>query len=263
MEEPLPGDMVQRKRVVPRRDLFVQELKMFSSIALPLVVVVTASQHFSRIASMIMAGHFGEDSFSGTSIATYLTDVTGFTLLFGMASALESLCGQACGAGLYHKLGMNTYGAIISLIMVCIPISLLWLLLDKLLIFTGQNHLISAEAGGYAFWLIPALFPYAVLQALIRYLQTQNLILPLVLSSVAALCFHLPVCWAFVFYLKLGNTGAALALGLSYWFNVILLVLYVKYSAACEKTRISFSTDAFLSMGEFIKVAIPSAVTVW
>ena len=114
--------------------------------------------------------------------------------------------------------------------MVCVPILVLWLFLDRLLIFMGQDHLISAEAGRYAFWLIPALFPYAVLQALIRYLQTQSLILPMLLSSVAALCFHLPVCWAFVFYLKLGNAGAALALGLSHWFNVALLVLYVKYS---------------------------------
>lgn len=261
MEEGLLGDEVERKRAVATWDVYVQELKRVSYIALPMVVV-TVSQHFSRVASMMMVGHLGELSLSATSIATSLTNVTGFSLLFGMASALETLCGQAYGAGLYHKLGIYTYGAIISLIVVCIPILVLWLFLDRLLIFMGQDHLISAEAGRYAIWLIPALFPYAILQALIRYLQTQSLVMPMLLSSVAALCFHLPVCWAFVFYLKLGNAGAALALGLSYWFNVALLVLYVKYSAACVKTRISFSRDAFSSMGEFFKFAVPSAVMV-
>lgn len=180
-----------------------------------------------------------------------------------MASALETLCGQAYGAGLYQKLGIYTYGAIISLLLVCIPISILWIFMDKLLVLVGQDHLISAEAGRYAIWLIPTLFPYAVLQALIRYLQTQSVILPMLLSSVAALFFHLPVCWALVFYLKLGNAGAALAIGLSYWFNVILIVLYLKYSAAGEKTRVSFSADVFSSIGEFFKFAVPSSVMVW
>ncbi|KAL3525493.1 hypothetical protein ACH5RR_013865 [Cinchona calisaya] len=264
MEEALLGDsnkVESKRREVATWDLFVQELKKVSYIAMPMVVV-TVSQHFSRVSSMMMVGHLGELSLSGTSIATSLTNVTGFSLLFGMASALETLCGQAYGGGLYHKLGTCTYAAVISLIMVCIPISVLWLFLDKLLIFIGQDHLISTEAGRYAVWLIPALFPYAVLQALIRYLQTQTLIMPMLLSSVGALCFHLPVCWAFVFYLKLGNAGAALALGLSYWFNVILLVLYVKYSEACERTRITFSSDALLSIGEFFKFAVPSAVMV-
>ncbi|CAI9763549.1 unnamed protein product [Fraxinus pennsylvanica] len=102
--------------------------------------------------------------------------------------------------------------------------------MDKLLIFIGQDPLISVVAGRYAIWLIPTLVPYAILQSLIRYLQTQSLILPMLYSSVAALVFHVPVCWALVFRTKLGNAGAALAIGLSYWLNVILLVIYVNFA---------------------------------
>ena len=182
---------------------------------------------------------------------------------FGMASALETLCGQAYGAGQYQKLGNYTLAAIISLILVCLPISLLWIFMDKLLIFIGQDPLISIEAGKYSIWLIPSLFPYAILQLLVRYLQSQSLILPMVLSSVASLCFHIPMCWALVFKLKLGNGGAAVAIGLSYWLNVIFLGLYVKYSSTCKKTLVSFSKNVFLSIGEFFHFAIPSAVMVW
>ncbi|KAM7520289.1 hypothetical protein LguiB_019251 [Lonicera macranthoides] len=242
--------------------LFMEELKEVCYIAMPMVVA-TVSQSLLRVASMMMVGHLGQLSLSGTAIATSLTNVTGFSLLLGMACALETLCGQAYGAEQYQKLAIYAYAGGISLILVCIPVSFLWIFMDKLLILIGQDPLIAAEAGKFSIWLIPALFPYAILQLLVRYLQTQSLILPMLLSSIAALCFHVPICWAFVFKLELGNAGAALAIGLSYWLNVIVLVLYVKYSSACERTRVSFSSkDVFQSMGEFFRFAIPSAVMV-
>ncbi|XP_073065342.1 protein DETOXIFICATION 14-like isoform X2 [Primulina eburnea] len=241
--------------------LFAEETKKVGYIAAPMVVV-TVSQHLSRVASMMMVGHLGELALSGAAVATSFTNVSGLSLLFGMASALETLCGQAFGAEQYQKLGTYTYASIISLLIVCIPISVLWIFMDKLLIFMGQDPSISVEAGRYAIWLIPTLFPYAILQSLIRYLQTQSLILPMVLSSIAALSFHVPVCWVLVFKANLGIAGAALAIGLSYWLNVILLALYVKYSSTCERTRAAWSGDVLPSVREFFCFAVPSAVMV-
>lgn len=180
-----------------------------------------------------------------------------------MAGALETLCGQAYGAEQYEKLGIYTYTAIISLILVCIPISLLWLFTDKLLILIGQDHSISLIARKYSVCLIPDLFSYAILQSLTRYFQTQSMILPMLFSSCATLCLHIPISWALVFKVNLGSVGAALAISLSYWFNVFLLGLYMNYSSACEKTRPLFSKDVFLSMREFFRFAIPSASMVW
>ncbi|MCD9646094.1 hypothetical protein HAX54_035619 [Datura stramonium] len=243
-------------------DSFIEALKKVSYIAIPMVVV-TVSQHLVRVLSMMMIGHLGELSLSGASVATSLTNVTGFSVILGMASGLETLCGQAYGAEQFKKLGIYTTGAIISLLLVCIPISILWLFVDKILIFMHQDPLISTEAGKYSIWLLISLFPFAILQALVRYLQTQSLILPMVVSSVATLCFHVPICWLFVFKLSFGSAGAAFAIGLSYWFNVLLLGLYVKYSSSCEKTRPYFSSEeVFASIREFFPLAIPSACMV-
>jgi len=86
-----------------------------------------------------------------------------------MAGALETLCGQTFGAKQYHKLGTYTCCAIISLTLVCLPISLLWMFMDKLLIFFGQDPLISLAASKYRIWLILALFGYGILQSLVCY----------------------------------------------------------------------------------------------
>ncbi|KAL0378034.1 UNVERIFIED_CONTAM: protein DETOXIFICATION 14 [Sesamum radiatum] len=209
---------------------------------------------------MMMLGHLDELALSSASIATSLSTVTGYSLIFGMACALETLCGQAYGAKHYQKVGTFTYGAIIWLFVPCIPVCVLWIYTDKLLILLGQDPVISVEAGKFSIWLIPSLFPYAILQSLVRYLQTQSLILPMLLSTVASICLHLPLSWALIFKLKLGNAGAALSIGLSYWLNAIMLGLYVKYSSSCEKTRTSFSKDVLQTTREFFQFAIPSAV---
>ncbi|CAA2996589.1 DETOXIFICATION 14-like [Olea europaea subsp. europaea] len=262
-EEPflLPENKEKAREFASKWVTFGKELNRVNFIALPMIIV-TVSQYLLRVSPMFMLGHLGELSLSSASIATSFSNVTGFSVLFGMSSALETLCGQAYGAQQYQRVGTFTYGAILCLFVACLPVSLLWIYTDKLLILIGQDPSISLEAGKFAIWLIPTLFPYAILQSLVRYLQTQSLILPMLWSSIASLLFHLPLCWAFIFKLNLGNAGAALSIGISYWFNVILLMLFVKYSPTCEKTRVSFSRDVFRTMREFFRFAIPSAVMV-
>ncbi|GER47312.1 MATE efflux family protein [Striga asiatica] len=301
-EQPLLAPHESRDtQTITKWEAFVRELNTVSYIAMPMVVV-SVSQYLLRAVSMMMLGHLGELALSSASIATSLANVTGFSLLVtvlhfsplggtpylslfvsglimrmteecngaaeliinasGMASALETLCGQAYGAQHYQKVGTLTYGAIIWLCLACLPVCVFWIYTDKLLILIGQDPVISAEAGKFAVWMIPSLFPYAILQSLVRYLQTQSLIFPMLVSSLACLCIHFPLSWAFIFKLKLGNAGAALAICISYWLNVIFLGLYVKYSSACQKTHAPFSRNVLRTAGEFFHFAIPSAVMV-
>ncbi|XP_028060179.1 protein DETOXIFICATION 12-like isoform X3 [Camellia sinensis] len=175
------------------------------------MMAVTLSQYLLQVVSIMMVGHLGELSLSSTAIAISLSTVTGFSLLLGMASALETLCGQAYGAQQYKKLGTQTHTAIFSLIIVCLPLSIIWIYMGKILIFIGQDPLISREA---------------------------------------------------VFKSGLNNLGGALAIDISNWLNVIFLVLYMKYSSSCEKTRVPISMDVVRGVGEFFRFAIPSAVMI-
>lgn len=180
-----------------------------------------------------------------------------------MSCALETQCGQAYGAQQYQKFGVQIYTAIVSLVLACLPLSLLWICLGKLLALLGQDPLISQEAGRFALCMIPSLFAYATLQALVRYFLMQSLIGPLYISSSVTLCFHVAFCWLLVFKSGLGSLGAAFSIGTSYWLNVILLALYMRFSADCEKTRVPISMELFHGIGEFFRYAIPSAGMIW
>jgi MATE family multidrug resistance protein len=135
--------------------------------------------------------------------------------------------------------------------------------MDRILITIGQDPEISTVACRYATCLIPALFAYAVLQSLLRYYQSQGLILPMLFSTCATLCFHIPLCWALIFKWELGSNGAALAIDVSYWLNVVFLALYMGFSSSCKKTRVIYWNHIFSSIKEFFRFALPSAVMVW
>ncbi|KAI8527766.1 hypothetical protein RHMOL_Rhmol12G0100100 [Rhododendron molle] len=239
--------------------VLVGEMKRLGFIAAPMVAV-TLSQYLLQVISTMMVGHLGELSLSSTAIATSLSGVTGYSFLLGMACALETLCGQAYGAQQYQKIGTQTYTAIFSLIIVCLPLSILWMNMGKVLILMGQDPLISHEAGKFTKWLVPSIFAYAILQPLVRYFQMQSLTLPMLISSCATLAFHIPLCWVLVFKSGLDNLGGALAIDISIWLNVIFLVLYMRYSSACARTRAPISMDVLRGVGEFFSFAIPSAV---
>ncbi|GAB4840349.1 hypothetical protein Ancab_021116 [Ancistrocladus abbreviatus] len=132
--------------------------------------------------------------------------------------------------------------------------------MGKLLPLFHQDPSISHEAGKFSRCLLPALFGCALLQPLVRYFQTQSLIIPLLVSSAAAFCLHLPICWCLVFKSRLRHLGAAFAVNISIWLNVIFMGLFMKFSPACSKTRAPVTIIVLTQIPQFFRLAIPSAV---
>ena len=180
-----------------------------------------------------------------------------------MRSALETLCGQAYGAKQYHMLGIHTQRAMLVLLCLSIPLSIILYNTTIILTTLGQHRDISAEAGTFSRWMIPGVFAYSLLQCLNRFLQTQNNVFPILVSSGVTTVVHVGFCWVFVFGFGLGSKGTALAISVSYWINVILLVGYINVSPSCAKTWHGLSKQAFYDVLSFIKLAVPSAIMIW
>ncbi|RDX99655.1 Protein DETOXIFICATION 14, partial [Mucuna pruriens] len=117
-------------------------------------------------------------------------------------------------------------------------------------LFFGPSDTILVVAGKYYIWLIYALFSYVVLQALFDPSY----------ACIIVLVLHIPICWVLVFELGLRQNGAALSIGISYWLTIILLILYTKYSTACQKTKIALRSNVLRSNKEFFFLAFPSTL---
>ncbi|XP_010496890.1 PREDICTED: protein DETOXIFICATION 12-like [Camelina sativa] len=256
---------VERVENLSWRDLrdgsFTVELKRLICFAAPMAACVIV-QFMLQMVSMMMVGHLGNLALASASLASSFCNVTGFSFVIGLSCALDTLSGQAFGAKLYRKLGVQTYTAMFCLVLVCIPLSLVWLNMEKLLVFLGQDPAIAHEAGRYAAWLIPGLFAYSALQPLTRFFQNQSLISPLLITSCVVFCIHVPFCWLLVYKSGLGNLGGALAISLSNWLYVFILLSFMFFSSACSETRAPLSMEIFDGIGEFFKYALPSAAMI-
>ncbi|KAK7358176.1 hypothetical protein VNO77_00100 [Canavalia gladiata] len=249
-----------KKSVIERREIF-EEVKQQLWLAGPLISVGLLN-FCIQIISVMFVGHLGKLSLSGASMATSFASVTGLSLMMGMASALDTLCGQSYGAKQHRMLGIHMQRAMLVVMIVSIPLAVIWANTGSILIFIGQDPEISAEAGKYAQLMVPSLFAYGLLQCLNRFLQTQNIVFPMLFSSGVTVLLHLLLCWIMVFKSGLGSRGAPIANSISYWMNVLILTLYVKFSPSCEQTWTGFSKEALHNILSFFRLAIPSALMV-
>ncbi|XP_010537479.1 PREDICTED: protein DETOXIFICATION 16 isoform X2 [Tarenaya hassleriana] len=238
-----------------------EEVKKQTWLSGPLIGV-TLLQFCLQIISLMFVGHLGSLLLSSASVASSFASVSGFTLLMGMASALETLCGQSYGAKFYDELGIQMQRAMIVLLILSVPLSFIWANTTQILLFFRQDESIANHAGSYALFMIPSLFPFGLLQCLNRFLQAQNNVIPLLFCSGITTLLHLILCWVLVLKSGFGLKGAAMAISVSYWVNVILLSCYIKFSSSCSRTWTGFSAEALHDIPAFLKLAVPSALMV-
>nr|XP_043619653.1 protein DETOXIFICATION 16-like [Erigeron canadensis] len=237
------------------------EFKKLLYLAGPLIIMNMLVCASSMI-SLVFVGHLGKLALSGASVATSFVSVTGLSLTVGLSTALETLCDQSFGAAQYHLLGIHMQRAMIVLSSVSVPLAVMWFYAEKMLVFLRQDPEISAEAGLYRRYLIPCLFADALLQCLVRFLQSQKNVIPMMLTTGIMTSLHVLICWIKVFKFGLGSKGAALANAISLWINVMFLSVYVRVSPSCKKTWTGFSKEAFLKIPTYLKLAVPSAIMI-
>lgn len=160
-------------------------------------------------------------------------------------------------------LGIHMQRSLFVLSVVSVFVAIIWANTEPILLAMNQSRAISEEAGSYAYCMIPSLFAYGFLQCIMKFLQSQNIVFPMMLTSGIAALLHILFCWTLVFKYGLGTKGAAMAISLSYWVNVILMALYVNFSSSCKLSWTGFSKKAFHDVLDFLKLAIPSALMLW
>ncbi|KAJ9673924.1 hypothetical protein PVL29_023463 [Vitis rotundifolia] len=221
---------------------------------------------FSRIASYSMnvvtqafAGHLGELELASISIANTVIVGFNFGLLLGMASALETLCGQAFGAKKYHMLGIYMQRSWIVLFLCCFLLLPFYVFATPLLKLLGQPDDVAELSGLVAICLIPLHFSFAFQFPLQRFLQSQLKTGVIAWVSLVAFVIHVFISWLFVYKLEFGIIGTAITLNFSWWILVFGMLGYT-VCGGCPLSWTGFSMQAFSGLWEFVKLSTASGV---
>ncbi|EYU32147.1 hypothetical protein ABFS82_02G165500 [Erythranthe guttata] len=178
--------------------------------------------------------------------------------MLGMASALETLCGQAFGAGEIKMLGVYMQRSWIILTSACVCLLPLYIFSTQILKLLGQRNDLADIAGRFSLYIIPQMFSLAINFPTQKFLQAQSKVGILAWVGFFFLVLHVAILFLFVRVFKWGLAGAAVAYDISAWGIALAQVVYIV--GWCQDSWCGLSWLAFKEMWAFVRLSIASAI---
>ncbi|KAL9449239.1 hypothetical protein AB3S75_011214 [Citrus x aurantiifolia] len=198
---------------------FGYESKRLWKLAGP-AIFTSISQYSLGALTQTFTGRVGELELAAFSVENSVIAGLAFGVMLGMGSALETLCGQAFGAGSIRMLGVYMQRSWVILLITSCVLSPLYVWSPPVLMLFGETAEISNAAGKFALWMLPQLFAYALNFPIQKFLQAQRKVLSDgAWSGFSWLAFA--DLWAF---LKL-SLASAVMLCLEFWYLMLLVVI--------------------------------------
>ncbi|KAJ1290488.1 hypothetical protein BS78_02G247700 [Paspalum vaginatum] len=182
--------------------------------------------YMRSLVSMVFLGRLGQLPLAGGSLALGFANITGYSVLSGLAGGMDPVCGQAFGAGRTDLLRAALRRTVLLLLAASVPVGALWLAMHRVLVAAGQDAHIAATAYAYILCCLPDLAVQCFLHPIRIYLRAQSITLPLTYGAAAALLLHVPINYLLVSVLGLGIRGVALG---GVWTNLNFLLFLVAY----------------------------------
>ncbi|KAI3904031.1 hypothetical protein MKW92_026808 [Papaver armeniacum] len=252
---------LQQHTISWRSSAVVEELKQLYSIAFPMII--TGLLFYGKaVISMLFMGRLGKDVLAGGSLSIGFANITGYSVLSGLAMGMEAISSQAYGAKQWLIMGHALQCTIFILISASLPISFLWLNVEPILVYCGQDPSIASIAATYLAFCLPDLLFQSFINPLKIYLRSQNITQPLMYSAAFALALHAPINYLLVYYLELGLRGISIATVITDLNLLASLLLYLYFTGIHKRSWQGWSLECFREWKPILKLAIPSCISV-
>ncbi|KAK6114765.1 hypothetical protein DH2020_007034 [Rehmannia glutinosa] len=238
----------------PSSSQVVEELKELWSMALP-ITAMNFLVYVRAVVSVLFLGRLGSLELAGGALSIGFTNITGYSVLVGLASGLEPVCSQAYGSKNWNLLSLSLHRMIFILLLATIPIGLLWINFEPIMLFMGQDKEITSTAATYCIYSLPDLLTNTLLQPLRVYLRSQGVTKPQMWCTLMAVAFHIPLNYVLVMVMGVGVPGVAIASVLT---NLHMMVLMMGY--VCVYGKWEWRWDGVGGVGPLMKLAVPSCV---
>nr|XP_060613620.1 multidrug and toxin extrusion protein 2-like [Anolis sagrei ordinatus] len=143
---------------------------------------------------------------------------------------------QTYGSRNVKRVGTILQRGILILLLFCFPCWAIFLNAERILLLCRQDPEVSRLTQVYVMIFIPALPAAFIYQLQIRYLQSQAILLPQVITGVVANVLNIIMNAVFLYTFDLGVVGSAWANTLSQNLQPLLLFLYVWWKKIHKKT---------------------------
>lgn len=244
------------------------EVRVLMRYSVPLIVTFLL-QYSLTVASVFSVGRLGSTELAAVSLSSMTANISGYAIIQGILTCLDTLCAQAYGRKDYNAVGVHFVRCNHLLMLLYVPMFVFWVFFSRpvLLFLVGSGKAeLATLASDYLRILALGLPGFIVFENLKHFLQSQGIFH----ASTYVLLFCAPLNALLNYVLVwdkrvgLGFVGAPLSVVITDWVMCGMLWAYTKYvnGYQCLPRQGWFHLSMFRHWSKMINLSIPGVVMV-
>lgn len=206
------------------------ECRRLVRLALP-ILIAQAAQVGVGVVDTVMAGHASANDLAGVALGSNVFTTLYITLL-GVMAALQPIVAQSYGAGKTTEIGeQGRQGLWFGLFLGVSGMLLLWVVISPLQKQFDMGSYVNKTFGQFVFFISLGMPAAMIHRAFYAFASSLNRPKTIMVVSLIALLLNIPLNYVFVYgkfgLPALGGAGCGLASAICFWFNAIVLGIYI------------------------------------
>lgn len=247
---------------------FKTEIQVLLKYSIPLIITFLL-QYSLTVASVFSVGRLGSVELAAVSLSSMTANISGYAIIQGVSTCLDTLCAQAYGRGDFNTVGLHFIRCNYLLMILYVPMLILWVFGSKpiltMLLGSDSSRLIEL-ASSYLKILSIGIPGFIIFENSKHFLQSQGIFH----ASTYILIICAPLN-AFLNYLLVWNSkiglgfiGAPLSVVITNYLMCFLLLCYIFLinGYQCIPRQSIFNKVMFQNWNKMINLSIPGVLMV-
>ncbi|KAF0694379.1 Aste57867_14748 [Aphanomyces stellatus] len=237
------------------------ELPHLCKLAVP-VIFTMVMEILPSLCSIILVGQMHTANLQvyvdAAAISSMYFNITSMAVVCGLATALDTLCTQAYGAGQTSKFGVYLLSAFLGLFLMLVPVTLLNIFSGEVLVFLGQDATIAAYSKWFLIYSSLGLPGFCIYNVLKKMLQAHNIVHPMAYMSILCNVIHIGLGYYLTNYTSLELYGPAVSRSVAYTSLAFMMIAYLAWNPVYKSWHLHWNfAEAQGHLMQFFKFGVP------
>ncbi|XP_071791226.1 multidrug and toxin extrusion protein 1-like [Asterias amurensis] len=240
---------------------YKKSFKQLTILSWP-VALYSVSGVIISMTSIAFTGHIGKDEIAASALAQSIIHVTWRSVMFGFTSAADTLFSQTYGSDNKKRVGIILQRFFVLTMLLSVVCSGVLINTEGLLLLVGQDPYIARLARPFGSIFILATPADAALALIIKYLESQSIVRPLVVIIILMSGINVLLHFILVSALSYGMIGAVIGQVISYYLGAFMSLFYIYWKKLHKETWPGWSWECLQEWGTVLRLGLPGVAVI-